>query len=106
LGWLYILKERANQPVTVSSLDAAIKRGRKRRETQLRAKTVAYLAFAKSLMIGFGDDSAVLLPIKNYPELATLSNRRTALLPGARLRNGYRYGILPYTAYRCNYYWS
>jgi tRNA A-37 threonylcarbamoyl transferase component Bud32 len=37
----YVSKERANQPVTASSLDAAIKHGRKRRESLLQAKTVA-----------------------------------------------------------------
>ena len=47
----YVSKERANQPVIASSLYAAIEHGRKRRETQLQAKTVAYLAIAKSLMI-------------------------------------------------------
>jgi hypothetical protein len=76
----YVSKERANQPVTASSLDAAIKHGLKRRESLLQAKTVAYLAIAKSLMIGFSDDSAVLLPIKNYPELATLSKSELSRL--------------------------
>jgi hypothetical protein len=76
----YVSKERAHQPVTASSLDAAIKRGRKRRESLLQAKTVAYLAITKSLMIGFSDDSAVLLPIKNYPELATLSKSELSRL--------------------------
>ena len=66
------VKERADQPVTPTSLKAAIERGQKRRSTELQARTVAYLEGAKSLMIGFSDDSAVLLPIKNYPELIML----------------------------------
>jgi hypothetical protein len=76
----YVSKDRADQPVTAISLDAAIKNGRKRRESLLQAKTVAYLAIAKSLMIGFSDDSAVLLPIRNYPELATLSKSELSRL--------------------------
>jgi hypothetical protein len=65
-------KERVDEPVTAQVLHVAIERGQKRRTPELHARTVAYLTEAKSLMIGFIDDSALLLPIKNYPELAKL----------------------------------
>jgi hypothetical protein len=67
-----VAKERVDQPVTGEVLRSAIERGQRRSSAELHARTIAYLSDSKSLMIGFGDDSAVVLPIKNYPELAAL----------------------------------
>jgi Protein of unknown function (DUF2442) len=79
----------ADEPITGQNLRSAVERGRNNRGSQLQTRTVAYLAETKSLMIGFSDDSAVLLPIKNYPELASLSktelNRLTLGFGGSAL---------------------
>jgi Protein of unknown function (DUF2442) len=65
--------ERFDEPVTASVLAQAIERGRQRRSQGLHATSVAYLPALQSLLIGFADQSAVALPVKNYPELAELS---------------------------------
>lgn len=65
-------KERFDEPVTEAVLAQAIARGRKRHQG-LHATAVQYLSTRKSLLIGFADQSAVTLPVKNYPELAELS---------------------------------
>ena len=39
---------------------------------RLHALSVAYLPAYQSPLIGFADQSAVLLPVKNYPELSAL----------------------------------
>lgn len=75
-----VAKERADEPITGETLRLAIERGKRRSSPELHARTVAYLAGSKSLMIGFGDDSAVVLPIKNYPELADLKKAEIASL--------------------------
>lgn len=61
-----------DEPVTVEVLRRAVERGRQRRPA-LHASAVQYLADSQSLRIGFSDLSAVVLPVKNYPELAQLS---------------------------------
>jgi hypothetical protein len=66
-------KERFDEPVTAAVLEQAIARGRKRNDQGLRATAVQYLPTRKSLLIGFADQSAVTLPVKNYPELSKLS---------------------------------
>jgi hypothetical protein len=65
-------QERFDEPVTAEGLAQAIERGRKRRVPALHATAVQYLAARQSLLIGFADQSAVALPVKNYPELAGL----------------------------------
>lgn len=65
--------DRFDEPVTTAVLEQAIERGRKRRAPGLHATVVQYLPARKSLLIGFADQSAVTLPVKNYPELANLS---------------------------------
>jgi hypothetical protein len=75
-----IAKERVDEPITGEVLRAAIERGRQRSSPELHARTIAYLADSKALMIGFGDDSAVVLPLKNYPELASLTKADIARL--------------------------
>jgi len=66
-------QNRFDEPVTPAVLERAIERGRNRRAPRLHATVVQYLSSSKSLMIGFADQSAVTLPVKNYPELANLS---------------------------------
>jgi len=66
-------RERFDETVTATVLEQAIKRGRKRPGQELHATALQYLLKLKSLLIGFADDSAVALPVKNYPELAQLS---------------------------------
>ena len=66
-------KDRFDEPVTAAVLEQSIERGRKRRASGLRATVVQYLSARKSLLIGFADQSAVSLPVKNYPELAGLT---------------------------------
>jgi len=66
-------QQRFDEPVTEAVLEQAIARGRKRRSQGLHAIAVQYLPVLQSLLIGFADESAVALPVKNYPELAELS---------------------------------
>lgn len=63
---------RFDDPVTAAALGRAIALGHARR-SGLRASAVQYMRALKSLLIGFADQSALLLPVKNYPELAKLS---------------------------------
>lgn len=64
-------QERFDEPVSQQVLDRALERGAQRKNG-LQATTVRYLADLQSLLIGFTDSSAVVLPIKNYPELEAL----------------------------------
>lgn len=61
-----------DEPVTEEALAQAIERGRVRRRPGLQATDVHYLSAFASLLIRFADQSAVALPVKNYPELAVL----------------------------------
>ncbi len=67
------VQRRFDEVVTQEVLKQAIKRGAKRAGTGVHATSVQYVALLKSLLIGFADQSAVSLPIKNYPELAALT---------------------------------
>lgn len=64
---------RFDEAVTSDVVADAIKRGRKRASTGVHATSVQYLVSLESLLVGFADQSAVALPIKNYPELAALT---------------------------------
>ena len=61
-----------DEPVTDDVLRRAVARGHQRRPA-LQASAVQYMADSQSLRIGFSDLSAVILPVKNHPELAQLS---------------------------------
>jgi len=61
-----------DEPVTDDVLRRAVAPGHQRRPA-LHASAVQYMADLQSLRIGFSDLSAVILPVKNYPELAQLS---------------------------------
>lgn len=65
---------RFDEVVTQKVLDQAIERGRKRADAGVHATSVQYVALLQSLLISFADQSAVSLPIKNYPELAALTD--------------------------------
>nr|WP_198984313.1 DUF2442 domain-containing protein [Herbaspirillum sp. ASV7] len=66
-------KQRDNEPVTPASWERAVAEGRARRSTMLQATQVSYLPRQEALAVGFADNTAILLPINNYPELARLS---------------------------------
>lgn len=65
-------QDRFDEPVTEAGLQQAIERGQKRRTPGLHATHVQFLPAFQSLLIGFVDQSAVVLPVQNYPELAAL----------------------------------
>ena len=66
-------KRRDDVPVTDAVLSKAIERGRKRKDAGVHATALRYLAVPKALMVSFADASAVAFPVRNYPELSTLS---------------------------------
>jgi hypothetical protein len=70
---IVIAKTQLDEPVTEDVLRRAIQRGQPRHRPSLRASDVRYAADSQTLTIGFADQTAVVLPIKNYPELAHLS---------------------------------
>jgi hypothetical protein len=73
-------QERFNEPVTEASLEQAIKRGRTRHEPHLYATAVSYLPTHEALLVSFADQSALLLPVHNYPELSELNKAELAHL--------------------------
>lgn len=68
-------KSDLDEVITGAVLKRAILAGQKRRLTGVHAKKIAYLVDTKSLMIEFADRSALLLPIKNYPEFSKRSEK-------------------------------
>lgn len=75
-----VAKDRFDEPVTDEVLRRATERGQQRRRLALHASAVQYVADSQALTIGFADQSAVVLPIKNYPELAKLSHTQLGRL--------------------------
>ena len=69
-----VAKARFDEPVTDEVLRRATERGQQRRRLALHASALQYVADSQALTISFADQSAVVLPIKNYPELAMLSH--------------------------------
>ncbi len=69
-----IAQDPFDEVVTDEVLHSAIQRGLYRPNIGLHAHTLQYIPALKSLKIGFADHSAVMLPIKNYPELASLDS--------------------------------
>ena len=65
---------RFDDPVTQYVLTHAIERGHKRGGDGVHATSVKYVPSLKSLLVSFADHSAVALPVKNYPELASLTS--------------------------------
>jgi hypothetical protein len=66
-------REDEDQPVTQQVLDQAIDQGRKRNATDIQPITLRFLSELNALAIGFSDQTALLLPVANYPELRELS---------------------------------
>lgn len=66
-------QERDDQPVTQRVLNQAIDQGRKRNTPNIQATTLRFLSELNALAIGFSDQTALLLPVANYPELRELS---------------------------------
>ncbi|OCR23481.1 hypothetical protein AFK24_19070 [Pseudomonas syringae] len=62
-----------DEVITEQGLQQAREQGRKRRNAGLLASTVEFLPAQKALLIGFADQCAIALPVRNYPELAHLS---------------------------------
>jgi hypothetical protein len=62
-----------DEPVTGAVLDRAVAEGRQRQGAGLYAETVRYLPEFGAVLIGFADQSALALPVGNYPELAKLT---------------------------------
>lgn len=75
-----VAKDRFDEPVTDEVLRRATERGQQRRRPALHASAVQYVADSQALTIAFADQSAVVLPIKNYPELAKLSHTQLGRL--------------------------
>lgn len=73
-------KNQVDEPVTDDVLQRAIERGQQQRVHELQACNVEFDAGQHALMIGFSDQSAIVLPIKNYPELTDLSHAELARL--------------------------
>lgn len=64
---------RKDVPVTGAVLARAIERGAGRKDAGVRAAALRYLPPMKALLVLFADQSAVALPVGNYPELSALS---------------------------------
>lgn len=64
--------EHHDQPVTQANLAQALTQGRKRAQCSLNPTSVRYVEEFQALMITLADQTAVLLPLKNYPDLADL----------------------------------
>ena len=62
-----------NEAVTPDLLGRAIARGKEANKSSIHASSVRYLSQSKALEIAFADESAVLLPLKNYAEFSDLS---------------------------------
>lgn len=73
-------QDRFDEPITPAVLAQATERARPRKAPGLHATTLHHLPAFESLLIGFADQSAVALPVKNYPELAALSATELARL--------------------------
>ena len=73
-------QDRFDEPITPTVLAEATERARQRKSPGLHATTLHYLPAFESLLIGFADQSAVALPVKNYPELVALSATELAQL--------------------------
>ena len=66
-------QSRFDEVITQDVLKHAIERGTKRVGAGVHATSVQYVAILESLLVGFADQSAICLPVKNYPEFADLT---------------------------------
>lgn len=68
------VQSRFDEPVTPEGLSQAIERGRQRGGEGIHATALQYVPQLHSLLFGFPDNSAIALPVRNYPELAVLND--------------------------------
>lgn len=66
-------REHYDEPITQRILNQAIDQGRKRDTPNIQATTLRFMGELNALAIGFADQTALLLPVANYPELRELS---------------------------------
>ncbi|WP_433692655.1 DUF2442 domain-containing protein [Herbaspirillum seropedicae] len=66
-------KKRDNEPVTEEVMEQAVAAGRRRRAASPHATQVSYLPQWEALAVHFADQTAILLPVANYAELASLT---------------------------------
>ena len=66
-------REHDDQPVTQRVLNQAIDQGRKRNASNIQATTLRFMGDLNAVAVGFSDQTALLLPVANYPELRELS---------------------------------
>lgn len=66
-------REHYDEPVTQRVLNRAIDQGGKRDTPNIQATTLRFMGELNALAIGFADQTALLLPVANYPELRELS---------------------------------
>jgi hypothetical protein len=62
----------SDKPVTAMRLRLAVACGNDRKRQGIHATAVKYSPALKSLLVCFADQTALALPVKNYPELAEL----------------------------------
>lgn len=66
-------RDHDDQPVTQRVLNQAIDQGRKRKASNIQATTLRFMGDLNAVAVGFSDQTALLLPVANYPELRELS---------------------------------
>lgn len=66
-------REHYDEAVTQRVLNRAIDQGGKRDTPNIQATTLRFMGELNALAIGFADQTALLLPVANYPELRELS---------------------------------
>jgi hypothetical protein len=66
-------RKRGNNEVTDEVREQAMERGRERARSEPHAVAVHYLAERNAIELDFGDSTAVMLPVANYPELRALT---------------------------------
>ena len=66
-------KNGFDEVVTPEVLQRAVALGRSRHRGSIHAQSLRYLPDTHALMITFGDQTAIILPVENYSELAALT---------------------------------
>lgn len=68
-------KNGFDEAVTPEVLQRAVALGRSRHRGSIHALSLHYLPDTRALMITFGDQTAIVLPVENYAELTALTER-------------------------------
>lgn len=66
-------KNGFDEVVTPEVVQRAVALGRSRHRGSIHAQSLRYLPDTRALMIIFSDQTAIVLPVENYSELATLT---------------------------------